>query len=90
MKIEITDELRALLSQIVEVNKSGAKWSEFESDDAFQSDSFCGGFDATEQAFCFSYYDHDGREFWFQLTLEDIGQVLSDEKTELSVRPNEK
>ena len=26
-----------------------AEWSEIESDDQFQTENFCGGFDATEQ-----------------------------------------
>lgn len=42
-----------------------------ESSDMFQTKNFCGGFDAIENEFCFSYYNDD-KEFWFQLSLNDI------------------
>lgn len=81
MQIPLTDELRAIFQQIVDERKTEDQWSEIESDDMFQSSSFDGGFDATERAFCFSYYDSGGNEFWFQLTLAEIEDVLAGRRT---------
>lgn len=52
----------------------------------FQSSNFCGGYDTIEDAFCFSYYDQEKKEFWFQIDLSEIGQILDGVKTSLSVR----
>ena len=42
----------------------------------FQSPRNSGGFDATEDAFCFGYYDSDGGELCFQLELSQIAEVV--------------
>ncbi len=57
--------------------KNDKEWSLIESCNMFQTEHYCGGYDATEEAFCFSYYDVDGNEFWFQLNLVDIKKILS-------------
>ncbi len=89
MQIPITDELRSILKQIFDEQKTADEWAEIESDDMFQSESFDGGFDATEQAFCFSYYDDNGDEFWFQLTLPEIPEILAGTKTVIDGRAAE-
>jgi hypothetical protein len=63
-----------------------AEWSEIESDDQFQTENFCGGFDATEQEFTFSYYDEHKNEYWFQKSLEGIQKILEGEITEFPIR----
>lgn len=40
----------------------------------FQSNTFEGGFDATENAFTFSFFT-GGKEYWFQLTLEEVSKI---------------
>lgn len=89
MQIPITDELRLIFEQIVNEQKTASEWAEIESDDMFQSKSFDGGFDAIEQAFCFSYYDDNGDEFWFQLTLSDIEDLLGGRETVINGRAAE-
>jgi hypothetical protein len=72
--IPINSDFKEICKKIVDRELSETQWSEVESDDMFQSDSFEGGFDATENAFTFSYYTSE-KEYWFQLTLEDILKV---------------
>jgi hypothetical protein len=76
MDIPINEELLTILREIHSQSKSEEEWAAIESSDMFQSASYDGGYDATEQAFCFSYYAPDGMEYWFQLTLDDIAAVL--------------
>ncbi len=87
MEIEVGIELRQLCEEIVAEGKTVADWAEVESDDMFQSASFSGGFDADEMAFCFSHYDSERRESWFQLTLEEIGDVAAGRRNAISARP---
>ncbi|MCJ8269058.1 MAG: hypothetical protein MJK04_06600 [Psychrosphaera sp.] len=75
MKIQIDEQLLSFIQEIKAEAKSNMQWSEIESCDWFQSESYCGGYEANEQAFCFSYYHPDGPEFWFQFTLDDIEKV---------------
>lgn len=79
MQLQVGDELVSLCAQIVQARRSLNQWREFESDDMFHNAHFCGGFDATEDAFCFSYYNPSGTEYWFQLTLPEVRQVVSGE-----------
>ena len=79
MKLQVEQELLSLCKEIVEANRSASQWRRFESDDMFHNEHFCGGFDAGEDAFCFSYYNPSGTEFWFQLTLSEVRQVVSGE-----------
>ena len=66
MDINIGKNFVEICSQIIELNKSLEEWMRVESDDYFQTESYEGGFDATEKAFCFSYYTPSGEEYWFQ------------------------
>jgi hypothetical protein len=75
MKITITDELRAIFRQIVAENRTVDEWALIEADDYYQTDHYACGFDATEMAFCFSFYDTD-KEIWFQLTLEELDDLI--------------
>ena len=87
MKIAVTQELRDILRQILDEGRTPNDWATIESDDMFQSEHFCGGFDATERAFCFSLYHDNGKEYWFQITLEDVGALSAQINGEIEVRP---
>ena len=76
MKIYINREILEIFEKIQAEGKTPDEWSEIESDDMFQTKNVVGGYDADEHAFCFSYYDRDRREYWFQLNLEEIGEIL--------------
>ena len=79
------NELRDICRDIVGQAKSKEVWRAEESCDEFQTEHFVGGFDATEDAFCFSYYSPEG-EKWFQITLEEVGEIASGASPSLSLR----
>jgi hypothetical protein len=86
MKFQTDDEFKDICQQIVAHNLTPEEWREGESDDSFQSGHFCGGYDADEDAFCFSYYDPEQKEWWFQLTLPEVQKVLSGETNQIEAR----
>ena len=55
--------------------KSDKEWGEIEPSDTFQTPTYCGDYDATEQEFRFSYYDKHTKEWWFELTLESLRRI---------------
>ncbi len=85
MKHKIKDSFKEICEQIIGENKTLEEWSEVESSDMFQNEDYNGGFDATEEEFCFSLYEND-KEYWFQFPLEDIQKILSEEITTITVR----
>ena len=87
MKLEVDYEFKQICKRIFSDNLNLSEWREIESDDMFQTESYCGGFDATENAFCFSYFQNENQEFWFQITIVEVGQILSDEMIDIEVRP---
>lgn len=87
MKLQISNEFRNICQEIVSEKKTPEEWAEIESDDMFQSQMFCGGFDADEMEFCFSYYSPEGREFWFQLAPSDVHAVADGKIHHLELRP---
>ena len=94
MRVPIDDALREICRMIVEKDKTEDQWAEIESDDMFQEGPFVGGYDAEESEFCFSYYANDGCEYWFQLSLEQAGQIEGGRDVHLETRnavdpPNE-
>lgn len=84
--MNIDQEFYEVCKEIIDENKSIEEWRQIESSDMFQTDNYCGGYDATEDAFCFSYFDTNDNEFWFQLTLKDIEEILDKKKEYLNVR----
>jgi hypothetical protein len=76
MEIAVSHELLEICDKILAERRTTEEWAEIESDDMFQSPSYCGGFDADEGAFCFSFYDERRNEFWFQLTLEEVVTLI--------------
>ncbi len=85
----IDKELKEIVLLISEEKKSVTQCSEIESDDMFQSQHYCGGFDADEEEFCFSYYDEDNVEYWFQLSLEQIEQIRGNSITHIQIEESE-
>ncbi|MDP6555956.1 MAG: hypothetical protein QGG71_14900 [Pirellulaceae bacterium] len=71
MDYQIDDEFRSICQEIVAEDKTEDEWAEIESCDMFQTQKYCGGFEADEEEFCFSAYLTD-REYWFQLSLEQV------------------
>lgn len=89
MKIAVDNEFLSICKNIIQENKDIEDWRLVEADDYFISENYEGGFDATEDAFCFSYYDFNKQEWWFQLTLEEVDQVLTREMKEILIRPRD-
>jgi len=83
MDIPIEDELKSICIEIVNQDYSTHQWLEIESSDMFQSSSFVGGFDADEVEFCFSYFDENRTEFWFQFTLDQAKSISKGESVKL-------
>ena len=75
MDIPINEELISICSEISDKNFSDMQWSEIESGDMFQTAMYCGGYDADEKEFCFSYYSSDGNEFWFQFDIDSAKKI---------------
>ena len=74
MNIPITEELKEIFKEIIDKDLSIEEWGLIESDDMFQTKLFEGGFDNTEREFTFSYYGED--EYWFQLSLDTIQEII--------------
>lgn len=88
-KLLIDSDFLSICEQIQNENLDIEGWSLVESSDQFQTDDFCGGFDATEEEFCFSYYDENRIEYWFQFPLTDIDKFVSGEIKEIEIRKAE-
>lgn len=86
MELKIDEEFKTICCRIVSENRKTDEWREVESCDAFQSTHYCGGYDADEDAFCFSYYDGEKSEWWFQLTLDEVQKVVSGELNRIFIR----
>lgn len=78
-QLKVDEELLEICRQIETENRTDEEWIGYESSDQFQSSKFCGGYDAIEQEFTFSYYDEDGKEWWFQFSLYQVPQMLGGE-----------
>jgi hypothetical protein len=88
MIIKVEKEFIEICKLIIKEAKSIDEWSLYESDDMFQSEHFCGGFDATENAFCFSYYDNNN-EYWFQIDLEEVKKITHGQLININIREAE-
>lgn len=87
LKLNVTDELRALCEGIMNENRTEDEWAEIEADDMFRSPSFSGEFDATINAFTFSYHDESGKESWLELSLEEVLEIAEGRQTWVEVHP---
>jgi hypothetical protein len=89
VQLFIDPEFRALCREIVVEDRSEEEWAEIESGDMFQTESYVGGFESIEEAFCFSHKAEDGQEHWFQLTLSEVQAIAAGEDRVIPVRPAE-
>lgn len=76
-QLKVDEELLSLCNEIHSAGKTDEQWAEIESCDMFQTKKYCGGYDATEQGFWFSYYDQDQTEWWFEFTTESLSKITS-------------
>lgn len=83
---KVDQEFLEICTKITQEAKTVSEWRSTEASDTFQTQHYCGGFDSIEDAFCFSYYDDQSAEYWFQLSLEDIQKVASLEIKEILLR----
>ena len=88
-KHKIDIEFIGICKRIVRENLDLKEWRLIESDDQYQTEKYCGGFDGTENEFTFSYFDNNGSEFWFQLALADIEKVEKGIIKEIEIRKAE-
>ncbi len=86
MKIVVDSELKEIVRALEAQSIPPAQWAVRESDDEFQSQHYCGGYDADEAAFCFSHFSSNGAEYWFQFTLEEARQINAGALSELAAR----
>lgn len=77
---------RDICGRIVRESYSESEWAELESDDWCQIYLYEGGFDATESAFCFSCRDPNGDEWWFQVSLGEVGRIAEGEALKIQAR----
>ena len=89
MELEVDNQFKKICEGIREQNKSESEWAFIESDDMIQVGNYIGGFDATEMAFCFSYFDEKNNEYWFQISLAEVERISTGliEKLTLRKRP---
>jgi hypothetical protein len=90
MKLKIDDEFKQICSEIIKENKTDEEWEETQSGDMFQSEHYCGGYEDLDEdldgEFCFSYYSDHNKEYWFQISLNDLPKILSNEIQEIDLR----
>jgi hypothetical protein len=84
--LQIDSELLDICRKINNENKTTFEWDLIESDDFFQTRRYVGGWDSTEQAFCFSHYNDDGKEHWFQINLTQVNKVQNGESVDILLR----
>ncbi len=88
MEYAIPEELVLICREILKDNKTETEWGRVECDDMFQTERFVGGFDAEEQAFCFSFYEQ-GTEYWLQISLEQVRDIVDRSVTTIDIRTAE-
>ena len=86
MVVEIESQFKDICNEILLRGWSKEEWAERESDDELHAERYSGGYDADEEAFCFSYFAADGIEYWFQVTMEEIVDLSEGRKTTVDAR----
>lgn len=78
-QLQVDDELKSICREIQSESKIDDEWAEIQSCDMFQTKKYCGGYDAIEQSFWFSYYDKNESEWWFEISLSQIRKIVDGE-----------
>jgi hypothetical protein len=86
MQIPVDAELRAVCTRIVAASLPIEEWRATESGDHFQRERYQGGYEAIEDAFCFSYYTPDGSELWLQFTLDEAAEIAAGRQLTVAAR----
>ena len=89
MEIVVDNQLKEICASIESQALNENEWADKESDDEFQTQNYCGGFDADENAFCFSYFTPSGSELWFQFNLNEASLIKSGALLKLGAREAE-
>jgi hypothetical protein len=89
MKLKITKEFIEICEDILNQNWTEKEWSEHEADDWFVTNNYEGGFDADENAFCFSYIASDLEEYWFQIGLNEAKDIVAGKINKIEARKAE-
>jgi hypothetical protein len=76
-QLKADDDFRAICRKIVAERRTTVEWDSIESCDMFQQGAYVGGYDACEQAFTFSYYDPQKKEWWLTLSLPIAEKIAS-------------
>ena len=87
MEHTIDNELKGICREIQRDNRTVNQWAEIEACDWFQTEHYCGGFDATEMQFLFSFTVSD-IEHCFALTLEQALGIAKGEIVTISLDPS--
>jgi hypothetical protein len=86
MQLPVDAELRAVCAQIVAADLPVQEWRATEAGDHVQGERYHGGYDAPEDAFCFSYYAPDGRELWLEFTLYEAVEIAAGRQLTVEAR----
>ncbi len=81
----IDHDLMTICREIVTENLSEEQWAEIESCDMFQRGGYCGGFDADDVFFNFSYYDEHKIRWCFSLTLDEVNAIHGGTKNVIEI-----
>lgn len=87
IKIPINTDLKSICDEIVDDNLTDEQWAAIESDDTFKRESIVGGYDADESAFCFSYFDDEKKEYWFQFDIGTAKKIAEGIEISVEGRP---
>jgi hypothetical protein len=88
MRHSIEIDFVEICRRIVAEGKDIHEWNLIEADDMFELGNYAGGFDADEEAFCFSVFLDTG-EHWFQISLNDVKLIAAGRIREVEIRPAE-
>lgn len=86
MKYEIDEAFVRICKQILAEDNTVEEWYEIQSDDMFQDEKYCGGFESMEDEFTFSLYDENGDEYWFEVTLEEVKDIVGGKLNTVEIR----
>lgn len=80
----VDDELKAIAQEIIEQKWTIQEWAAHESGDWFQTENYCGGFEAEDDdngEFAFAKYPATEKEFWFSFTYDSAEDIASGKQT---------
>lgn len=77
MQLVIDDDFRCICKQIIADFDARGEASLVWSDDQYQADKFCGGWEPESRRFWFSFYAPDGGDYIFSFTLDEARVVAN-------------